>query len=85
MEKEKSSFSIWKGIVLLSQAGIGFATPLLLCIYGADFLDKQFSAGSWLMILGILAGIAGGLFNACLILHKAFQSFNRKGEKDPWK
>lgn len=68
-----------QGFVLLFQVGAGIAVPLLLCVCGADYLRKQLSIGSWLIVTGILLGIAGGMLNTYLIVRKAFRQWNRDG------
>ncbi len=81
MVEKRKSVSFIQGLIVLSQIGFGIAVPILLCIYGADYLVKRFSIGSWFMIVGILLGVACGLYNACYLLRKAYQKMNgKKGE-----
>ena len=81
MADMRSSFSVIQGVILLTQVGFGVATPLLLCIFGANYLTGRFAIGSWLMIVAILFGVAAGIYNAYLILNHAFKQLRRDKEE----
>ena len=54
-------FRIAKNITLFTQVGISIATPLVLCIWGAVWLRDRFGLGSWIVLVGVLVGIAGAM------------------------
>lgn len=81
MAGRKNGFTIIQGIILLTQVGFGVVTPLLLCIFGADYLMKRFAVGNWLMIAAILFGIGTGVYNAYSILRHALRQFHRDEEE----
>lgn len=50
----------------LTQLGLSIATPIVLCILLATWLQNRFALGHWVTLLGIILGVGGGvvsLFN----------------------
>lgn len=50
---------IMKNITMLSQLGLSFITPLLLCLAICWFLTAKTGVGSWIYILGFFFGLGG--------------------------
>lgn len=55
----KKGVEIWKNIAMLSQFGLSFITPLLLCIAGCWWLTAKAGIGGWIYIPGFFFGIGG--------------------------
>lgn len=58
----KNSYNLAKGLTAFTQIGISTAIPVVFFIWGAAWLQKKFSLGNWILLAGILLGIASGLF-----------------------
>jgi len=45
--------------------GLGFelAVPLLVGLFGGQWLDRRFGTAPWLLLAGVLAGAAAGFLN----------------------
>lgn len=50
---------IFRNLALVSQLGISFVTPLLLCLWIGERIERHFGirVQVWLILLGVLAGI----------------------------
>ena len=55
----KKGAEIWKNIAMLSQFGLSFITPLLLCLAGCWWRSAKAGAGGWVYIPGFLFGMGG--------------------------
>lgn len=55
----KKGAEIWKNIAMLSQFGLSFITPLLLCLAGCWWLAEKAGAGGWVYIPGFFFGMGG--------------------------
>lgn len=55
----KRGAEIWKNIAMLSQFGLSFITPLLLCIAGCWWLTVKAGVGGWVYIPGFFFGMGG--------------------------
>lgn len=45
-------------IILITQLGISLIAPVLLCVFVTVSIQKQFKTGYWVVIAGILLGLA---------------------------
>lgn len=57
----KKGIEIWKNITMLSQFGLSFITPLLLCFAGCWWLVAETGVGGWIYILGFFLGMGGSV------------------------
>lgn len=57
----KKIFTSMKYLSLLSQLGISVIVPPLLCILATLWLKNRFGLGDWVVLVGILIGMAVGL------------------------
>lgn len=55
----KKGAEIWKNIAMLSQFGLSFITPLLLCLAGCWWLAAKAGVGGWVYIPGFFFGMGG--------------------------
>ena len=61
-------FGALRALGLITQAGLSFCVPLVLCIIGASYLRSRFGLGQWIMMAGILLGLASGVSSFANIL-----------------
>ncbi len=61
MHKGKQVWSVLRYLTYFTQVGITMVTPPLLGVFGALWLRKRFGLGNWVVIFGILLGIAVAL------------------------
>lgn len=59
--KNHFDFGALRALGLITQAGLSFCVPLVLCILGASYLRSRFGLGQWIMLAGILLGLASGV------------------------
>lgn len=59
-DKNHFDFGALRALSLITQAGLSFCVPLVLCILGASFLRDRFGLGQGVMLAGILLGLASG-------------------------
>ena len=57
----KKGIEIWKNITMLSQFGLSFITPLLLCFAGCWWVVAKTGVGVWIYILGFFFGMGGSV------------------------
>ena len=57
--EDEKGVEIWKNIAMLSQFGLSFITPLLLCLAGCWWLAAKAGVGGWIYILGFFFGMGG--------------------------
>lgn len=67
-----------KNITMLSQFGLSFITPLLLCLAICWWLNSQLGLGGWIYIPGFFFGL-GGSFT---VAYKLYLSVTNRQEKD---
>ena len=66
--KRHFDFGALRALSLITQAGLSFCVPLVLCILGASYLRSRFGLGQWIMMAGILLGLASGVSSFANIL-----------------
>ena len=55
----KQFAEVYKNILMLTQFGLSFITPLLLCLAFSWWLTSRFSLGGWVYIPGFFFGMGG--------------------------
>jgi len=68
---------IMKNITMLSQLGLSFITPLLLCLALCWFITAKTGVGGWIYILGFFFGMGG----SGTVAYKFYLSVNRQQKK----
>lgn len=63
-EKHHYDYGALRALSLITQTGLSFCVPLVLCILAASFLQNRFGLGMWVMPVGILMGLASGVAGA---------------------
>jgi hypothetical protein len=53
-----------ENLALLTQLGISIALPPLLCLYAANWLRNRYSLGGWILAVGLVIGVGGGVMSA---------------------
>lgn len=66
----KDRFEILKMLSLLTQIGLSMFVPVFLCVFGAGWLQRRFSLGTWIVILGILLGVGAGFSNLMTMIKR---------------
>jgi|AGTN01.1.fsa_nt_gi hypothetical protein len=51
-----------QAISITTMIGAEMALTVTLGFYGGSLLDKQFNTGPWIMVAGILLGVAAGIW-----------------------
>ena len=69
---------IYKNVLMLSQLGLSFITPLLLCLALCWLLTDKAGVGGWVYILGFFFGLGGSFMTA----YKFYLSTVRQEEMD---
>lgn len=64
--------AIAKGLSLLSQLGLQIAVPILAGVIGGGYVARRTGNLFW-QVLGVLLGVAAGLWSAFRLLWKAFE------------
>ncbi len=70
---------IIRSLSYLTQVGLTAVIPIFIWIYIADFVRKKFELGSFVLLLGIILGVA----SAYVSLYKLFKAMynNEKNNK----
>ena len=68
---------IMKNITMLSQLGLSFITPLLLCLALCWFITAKTGVGGWIYIPGFFFGMGG----SGTVASKFYLSVNRQQKK----
>ncbi|MBQ1234123.1 MAG: AtpZ/AtpI family protein [Oscillospiraceae bacterium] len=57
----KNSYNLAKGLTAFTQIGISTVVPIVFFIWGASWLQNKFGLGNWILLFGILLGVASGM------------------------
>lgn len=69
---------IIKNITLLTQFGLSFITPLLICLGGCWWLTSATGIGGWIFIPGFFFGMGGSL----MVAYKLYLSVTSRQKKE---
>lgn len=69
--------NVIKNITMLSQFGLSFITPTLLCLAICWWLSSRLGMGGWIYIPGFFFGMGG----SGMVAYKFYLSVTRKNEK----
>lgn len=76
----KNWTDIIKNVTMLTQFGLSFVTPLLLCLAACWWLTTYLGVGGWVYILGFFFGL-GGSFMVAYKLYLSVVNREKKEEK----
>jgi F0F1-type ATP synthase assembly protein I len=68
-QKPKTS-GILQAMAVTTMIGAEMAITVTLGFYGGSALDRQFGTGPWLMVAGILLGVAAGIWGIINIVKR---------------
>ena len=77
----KQFSEIYKNLILLTQFGLSFITPLLLCLGLCWWLSLSFGIGGWIFIPGFFFGMGG----SGMVAYKLYFSVVKRQEKEQTK
>ena len=55
--------SVLAAFAMITQFGLGTATPMILCILAAVWLKNRFALGDWAVLTGVLLGVGSGFMS----------------------
>lgn len=74
----KNWSDMMKNITMLTQFGLSFVTPILLCLAGCWFLNFRFGIGGWIFIPGFFFGMGG----SAMVAYKLYLTVQKKEKKE---
>lgn len=74
--KKKGQGGALQALALTTTIGMELAITVVLGYYGGQYLDQRFATGPWLMLAGVLVGLAAGIVG----VYKTLQGFFRERE-----
>lgn len=57
--KKEDGFSALRWLVWVTTLGVSLITPVVIAVYAALWLQRRFSLGGWVVIVGIVFGLGG--------------------------
>lgn len=75
--KKNTPVQMMQIVVYITQFGISLALPLVLCLWGANWLQTRYALGSWIFIPAIILGL-GGAASSFVSFAKYFKRHNQK-------
>ena len=76
----KQFMELVKNLTLLTQLGLSFITPLLMCVGICWWLTVNTGLGGWIFIPGFFFGL-GGSFSFALRIYRMVMSDGRKDDE----
>lgn len=74
----KDLYDISRHLVWLTQFGLSICVPSILFVGAAVWLQKLFSLGSWVVVVGVILGI----LSAAGSLRSSLKSIERQGREN---
>lgn len=84
MHKGKKDWSVLRYLAYFSQVGITMVTPPLILAFGAMWLRDKYGLGNWIVIFGILLGIAVALCSLRDFLRLTEKEARKSERKGGW-
>ena len=72
-KKNQLNNELLKYISLISQLGLTVISSILIFLVGAVYLEKKFQTNGILILVGVLIGVAAGVFAAYKLLKKTLE------------
>lgn len=74
--KKQGQGGVLQALALTTTIGMELAISVVLGYYGGKFLDTKLATGPWLMLAGVILGLAAGILG----VYKTLQGFFRERE-----
>lgn len=74
--KKQGQGGVLQALALTTTIGMELAISVVLGYYGGMYLDTKFATGPWLMLAGLMLGLAAGILG----VYKTLQGFFRERE-----
>ncbi|MBP8855385.1 MAG: AtpZ/AtpI family protein [Oscillospiraceae bacterium] len=71
-------FAISKNLVYLTQVGLSVASPIVLLLLGASWLQRQYAFGAWVYLVAIVLGLGAGTAAFIDFIRTFLRKMNRK-------
>lgn len=75
--KKNGWFSVLQNLSWLTQLGLSLATPPVLCLLAAGWLERRFALGPWVYAAAIVLGVGAA---ACTFVKFAQMLMRRSGK-----
>lgn len=75
----KPYMKLLRDLSWLTQLGFSLVTPPLVLVWLCSWLQRRFSIGSWLSVVGLLVGIVTAVCTA----YQFYASTKKRWEKEP--
>ena len=62
-----------RALALMSEIGFGIAIPILLGVFGGNYIDERLGTGGLFLVGGVLLGVASGMYNAYRLIAKVME------------
>ncbi len=72
-KKNRLNNELLKYISLITQLGLTVISSILIFLVGAVYLEKKFQTNGILILVGVLIGVAAGVFAAYKLLKKTLE------------
>ncbi|MDD4238684.1 MAG: AtpZ/AtpI family protein [Desulfotomaculaceae bacterium] len=70
-QKREGSGDVLQALALTTTIGMELAITVVLGYFGGRYLDQMFGTGPWLLLTGVLTGLAAGIVS----VYKTLQGF----------
>ncbi|MBR2528453.1 MAG: AtpZ/AtpI family protein [Blautia sp.] len=81
LKSYKELQDLFRNLVMLTQLGLSFITPLLVCLAACYAVTSRLGWGMWVYIPGFFFGL-GGSFMVAWKFYQAQHSRDKKDEKE---
>lgn len=73
---------VMQALSMVTQLGLSIITPILLCLLAAVWLRQRLDLGYWVVIVGVLWGVASGFWNLLRFNRAASRRAQERDEED---
>lgn len=81
-KKPEETFKAFKGLYILSTAGLQIVVSILMGAGAGLWLDRRFGTQPWLMLLFMIFGVVAGFLNVYrLVMRAAAEEAEESGKK----
>lgn len=81
MGMNKKIYNSLKNIGMISQLALSLLTPCFLCIIACSWLKNKFGLGEWVIIVGILFGLASGFVSVATFVKSAMRDAEKSQQE----
>jgi ATP synthase protein I len=80
MAKKSNKIHLAMAVAAITQLGLSVIIPIIFCIYITGWLQRKFSPGNWILILGIIVGVISGFYSMISLLRLILDKINRQND-----